>query len=93
MKILGGLLIGYLNACTYNVQDQFDDLVLEVDDLAAQLKALKLRADSVENSLVNNNLLTQCTVQGSTDQWLEPESYGHHYEEGSFFVQGKKNFF
>ena len=88
MKIFGGLLVGYLNACTYNVQDQFDDLVLQVDELAAELEALKLRTNSVESSLVNNNLLAQCTHQGSTDQWLVPDADGHHYEEGSFFVKG-----
>ena len=86
MKIFGGLLIGYLNACGFgSIQEEFDDLAVKVDENAAALEALKLRAKAMENSLVNNNLLTQCTYQGSTDQWAPTNDA----LEGSFFVKGK----
>ena len=96
MKIFNGFLIGYLNAvsiprvcndCIFyitenGVDEQIAELTVRVDELAAEQESSKLRADSIENSLVNNNLLTSCTIQGSTDAWKASQQTGAFEVEG-----------
>ena len=87
MKIFNGFLIGYLNACNFNIAENYmhdlDEkiakLTVRIDELAVEQEASELRADTIENSLVNNNLLTSCTIQEHTGDWRTAE------EAGAFF--------
>ena len=92
MKIFSGFLIGYLNACgssnfaenhLLDIDEKIAKLTVRVDELAVEQEASELRADTIENSLVNNNLLTSCTIQGHTDDWRTAQ------EAGAFEVEGK----
>ena len=40
-----------------------------VDEIAAELERVKEKTNNLENSLVNNNLLTSCTIQGESTSW------------------------
>ena len=91
MKIFNGFLIGYLNACNnvniaenymHDIGEKIAKLTVRVDELAVEQEASELRADTIENSLVNNNLLTSCTIQGYTDDWTSQAA-------GTFEVEGK----
>ena len=92
MKIFNGFLIGYLNACSisniaenyiHDIDEKIAKLTVRVDVIAVEQEASELRADTIENSLVNNNLLTSCTIQGHTDDWSTT------HEAGAFEVEGK----
>ena len=52
-----------------DIDEKLAKLTVRVDELAVEQEASELRADTIENSLVNNNLLTSCTIQGHTDDW------------------------
>ena len=93
MKIFNGFLIGYLNACgnfniaenyMHDIDEKIAKLTVRVDELAVEQEASELRADTIENSLVNNNLLTSCTIQGHTDDWRISQ-----WHTGGFQVEGK----
>ena len=88
MKIFSGFLVACSRGCQINVEDRFDELVVKIDEMYADLEAVKLRADTLESSLVNNNLLTQCTVQGVTSDWGSSEDAPFYLEEGAFYVEG-----
>ena len=88
MKIFGGFLIGYLQGCQIHIEDRFDELSVKIDEMHAELEAVKLRADTLKNSLVNNNLLTQCTVQGFTNEWTAAADAPFQMDDGAFYVEG-----
>ena len=53
-----------------------------VDEIAAELEQVKEKANKLENSLVNNNLLTSCSIQGETTSWYSAPT--------AIEVEGKK---
>ena len=45
--------------------------IFEVDEITAELVALTKNNNNLENALINNNLLTSCTIAGVTDDWYK----------------------
>lgn len=48
---------------------QFFRKIFLVDEIAAKLEQVEEKTNNLENSLVKNNLLTSCTVQGESTSW------------------------
>ena len=50
--------------CTFRLLEEIDLKISLVDEIAAELENLKI-------SLVNNNLLNSCTIEGVTNDWYQ----------------------
>ena len=75
------LLTGILLKC-------ITEVVILVDDLAMKLEAMSAQVKTVEQTIINNNLLTTCTFTGVTDNWLETTDGTDLYIDGkTIFTQ------
>ena len=54
-----------------------------VDEIAAELEQVKEKTNNLENSLVNNNLLTSCTIEGESTSWYSAPN--------AIEIEGKKS--